>query len=209
MDDKKIIIFDFDGTLADSFGNVMAIFNELANEYGLHQIKQEDIPELRKISSREILKKFRFPVWRLPFLLSEGKKMFGQRIASINPFSGIKEMLLGLKKRGCVLGILSSNSEENIRKFLTRNQVDVFDFIHTENNFFGKGKAIKRTIEKYKFDAGNVFYVGDETRDIEAAKKCGVKVISVSWGFNDREILEKYSPDFLIDKPEELLKIFS
>jgi HAD superfamily hydrolase (TIGR01662 family) len=205
---KKVIIFDFDGTLADSFSEVVKIYRMLSREYGLGEVKEEDIPNLRKISSRDFIKKFNFSLWRLPFLLRRGKKEFYKIMPAISLFPGIREMLAELKAKGCVLGILSSNSEENIKKFLSNNQVEAFDFIHAENNLFGKDKALKRIIKKYKFDSEDVFYVGDETRDIEAAKKCGIKMISVSWGFNDREILKKYNPDYLIDSPKELIKIF-
>ena len=209
MTNKKIIIFDFDGTLADSFADIMAVFNELAHEYGLHEIKPEEISELRKVSSREILKKFNFPTWRLPFLLKKGRQIFGQKIASVALFPGIKEVLTELKANGCTLGILSSNSEENICRSLACNRADPFDFVYTASNLFGKDKALKKIIKKYKYNPEDVIYVGDETRDIEAAQKCGIKIISVSWGFNDREILAKFNPDYLIDKPEELLKILN
>jgi HAD superfamily hydrolase (TIGR01662 family) len=209
MSAKSIIIFDFDGTLADSFDDVIAVFNELAQEYKLSEIKPEDIPKLKNISSRGILKKFKFPAWRLPFLLKKGRRLFNARISSINLFPGIKETLAELKSRGCTLGILSSNSEENIKNFLDRNQANLFDFVYTASNLFGKDKALKKIIRKHQYNAADVIYVGDETRDIEAAKKCGVKVIAVSWGFNSREILEKFNPNYLIDKPEELLKILN
>ncbi|PSB03825.1 HAD family hydrolase, partial [Merismopedia glauca] len=52
-----------------------------------------------------------------------------------------------------------------------------------------------------------VIYVGDETRDIEAARKSKIKAIAVCWGFNFREILAKYKPDFLIDRPSQLLEV--
>jgi len=208
MKNNPVFIFDFDGTLADSFNDVIAVFNELAKGYNLSEIKPEDIPKLKNISSRGILKKFNFPAWRLPFLLKKGRRLFNARISGINLFPGIKETLAELKSRGCTLGILSSNSEENIKIFLDRNQANLFDFVYTASNLFGKDKALKKIIRKHQYNVADVIYVGDETRDIEAAKKCGIKIISVSWGFNSREILEKHSPDYLIDSPKELLKIF-
>ena len=99
----KLIIFDFDGTLADSFTKIVETFNELAKEYDLHQVKAEEIPALRKISSRQLLKKFGFPVWRLPFLLQKGKKMLRKKVMSVHLFDGIEKTAdLPLRQDVCI-----------------------------------------------------------------------------------------------------------
>lgn len=204
---KKLVIFDFDGTLADSFSKIVETFNDLAREYNLHQVKPEEIPALRKISSRELLKKFGFPTWRLPFLLQKGKRMLRKKVMSVHLFDGIEKTVKELKKEGHVLGILSSNSRANVKKIIENSKINVFDFVHISSNLFGKSRMLNKIIKKYGYDKKDVYYVGDETRDIEAARECGIKMIAVSWGFNDRGILKKYKPDYLINKPEELLKI--
>lgn len=204
---NKLIIFDFDGTLADSFSIIVETFNELAKEYDLHQVQPEEIPALRKISSRQLLKKFGFPTWRLPFLLRRGKQMLRNKIMSVHLFSGIEKTVKELKKEGYALGILSSNSRANVKKIIESSNINLFEFVNISSNLFGKNRMLNRIIKKYGHDKKDVYYVGDETRDIEAAKKCGIKMIAVSWGFNDKEILKKYKPDYLISKPEEILKI--
>ena len=105
------------------------------------------------------------------------------------------------------MGILTSTSEENVRKFLKKNKLELFDFIYSGSSIFGKHKVMKSLLKKQKLKRKEVIYVGDETRDIEAAKKAKVKIISVTWGFNTKQILKKQKPDFLIDKPKELMKI--
>ena len=52
-----------------------------------------------------------------------------------------------------------------------------------------------------------VVYVGDEVRDIKAAKRAGMKIIAASWGYNEREALEKYKPDLIVDRPVELIEV--
>jgi phosphoglycolate phosphatase len=110
-----------------------------------------------------------------------------------------------LNKRGYRLGILTSNSSNNVKSFLRRNNLEYFDFIHSESNLFGKDKVLKRL----KVRLNNLVYVGDETRDVEAGKKCGVKVVAVTWGLSTKEPLFKSRPDWLISDPNELLTIFS
>jgi phosphoglycolate phosphatase-like HAD superfamily hydrolase len=82
----------------------------------------------------------------------------------------------------------------------------MFSFIHSELNLFGKSGALDKMLKKYKLHKPDVLYVGDEVRDIEACKKVGVDIVSVTWGFNSREVLEKYQPNKLVGTPEELLQ---
>ena len=64
---------------------------------------------------------------------------------------------------------------------------------------------LKRIIKKYKIDKSQTYYIGDETRDIDAAKKNGVKSIAVTWGYNSEQVLLKYKPSFIAQKPEDIL----
>lgn len=118
-------------------------------------------------------------------------------------------MLINLKKTHHPLGILSSNNKTNIVKFLKNYRIDFFDFIYSEKNLFGKSRAIDNLLKKQDLKPQEIIYVGDEIRDIEAAKKSKIKVVAVTWGFNTKAILEKMKPDFLVENPDELLKILS
>ncbi|MGL4623235.1 MAG: HAD hydrolase-like protein, partial [Chroococcidiopsis sp.] len=116
------------------------------------------------------------------------------------------ETLLELRKRVDKVGILSSNSKDNIFAFLELNDMDyLFDFIYTEAALFSKSRVIKKILKQEKIAPSESVYVGDETRDIEAAKRSKVTAIAVSWGFNSAAALEQYQPDFLIHQPAELI----
>lgn len=207
-ENRKIIFFDFDGTIADSFSEMMEIFNEVADNYGYVKIAKEDTILLRNLSSRDLIKKFAISKWKLPFVIRKAKKIFSQRLLTIPMVDGMRESLEKLKDKNYSLGILTSNSKKNVRDFLERQDVDVFDSVFSESSLFGKDKALKKIMRRYELDPKNVVYVGDETRDIEAAKKSGVTSVAVCWGFNAKEILEKYEPDHIMNKPDDLLKIF-
>jgi len=92
---------------------------------------------------------------------------------------------------------------------LNKNNLNVFDFIYSEGDIFNKADKMKTLLEERKLNPESVFYVGDETRDIEAARAAGIKMIAVSWGFNKEEILKKENPDYLIRKPEELVSLLN
>lgn len=201
----KVIIFDFDGTIADSFDVVLAISNRLADEFGYPPTQPEDVDELKSLSSREILKRSRVSVFKLPFLLRRLRVEFNREISQLQPIPGIKEALLELKHQGHHLGIVTSNSKQNVIAFLeAQGMREIFDFVDSGLTLFGKGRIIQQILRQNQIAPETVIYVGDETRDVEAARKIGIKVIAVCWGFNSCNVLAAQKPDFLIHKPAEL-----
>lgn len=204
----KVIIFDFDGTLADTLDTLVCITNRLAGEFGYKQTTKEEVETLKNLSSRQVIKQSRVSIFKLPFLIRKVKKQLNSELPKITEFPGIKEALFCLKVQGLQLGILTSNSSDNVRLFLrSKGLLDCFDFIQSGAAIFGKSQALKRFMRAKSLQPEEVIYVGDETRDIEAAKTSNIKVVAVSWGFNSRQVLAEYSPDFLIDSPEELMDV--
>ncbi|PIV09239.1 carotenoid oxygenase [Candidatus Roizmanbacteria bacterium CG02_land_8_20_14_3_00_36_15] len=215
MQKIKMVIFDFDGTIADtlpfSFKNVIKIARILKiNNLSEKQI----IKEIRTKSYRELmtLGGMKLSWFKLPLIMGIIRKMqeelYGE-IETIKIFPGIKKLLKDLKKRGINLMILSSNLEKNVKKFLLVNQIDFFDFIDCGSHILGKAAAIDNLLKKNNFKEEKTVYVGDEIRDIEACKKIKMKIIAVSWGLNKAHILKKYGADFIVSKPSEILKIIS
>lgn len=203
----KIIIFDFDGTIADSFSVLYEIIKQLAGDEGIFEFSAGQIAKARDLPMREVIFQLKISKWRLPFLARKIQKLFAKRISEVLPIDGIIPVLNVLKKRGYVLGVLSSTHKEILEQFMKNNQVDVFTFLHSERNVFGKAKILKKILKDYKFKSAEAVYVGDESRDIDAAREVGMRCVSVSWGFNSKKMLKKYKPNYLIDKPEELLTI--
>lgn len=204
----KVILFDFDGTLADTFDALVIITNRLAKDYGYKPAKPEEVDRIRSLSSWEIFKQSGISVFKLPSLLKRVQDDLRKDIQQLNPVSGIKEALIELKNQGNTLGILTSNSEQNVRLFLEKHDaLGLFSFIGSETTIFSKHRILRRFIRNNSLVPNDVIYVGDETRDIEAAKKIPIKVVAVSWGFNSKEALVKSHPDFLIHHPSELIEV--
>ena len=201
---EKVIIFDFDGTLADTTSSIVRILNRLFDRFGYENI---DLNKLRQSDSKEVQDKLGLSAIKIYFVTRKVRSELNKEIESLKPIKNLRKTLLKLKEKKYKLGILTSNSKENVNKYLNINDLSIFDFVHSEGSIFNKSKALKKLLKDRQIDPEDAFYVGDETRDIKAAKKVGIKVISVSWGFNFKEILNKQNPDFLIDKPEELITI--
>jgi len=205
---NKAIIFDFDGTIADTFTSLVDIVNHLASEFDYPPLNQTEVLRLTNLSSREIIKESPVGLHKVPFFLRKIKKELNKKIADLQPFPQIKETLQELKHEGYILGIITSNLESNVVDFLLNNDLNIyFDFLYSTNTLFGKHRTINKVMKKHKLLPENTIYVGDETRDIESAKKSNIKVVAVSWGFNSSHVLENYSPDFMIHSPQELKTI--
>ncbi len=204
---SKTIIFDFDGTLADSLAVLVQITNELAPEFGIDPISPEQVAALRGLNSQEIIKMSGVSLWQIPFLLRRYQVRFHQRAARVLLFPEIEQMLHELKFSGYKLGIVSSNSVENIDVVLRHYQIDqLFSFIKS-CSVFGKGRAIRSIMRANYAVAHETVYVGDEVRDIEAARRSKVVSIAVTWGFNAAELLLTKQPDFLVNSPHEIVKL--
>lgn len=204
---QKVILFDFDGTIADSFDGMITIINALAEKYHFKKLQGNEINSLRAENVTTLFKKLNVSLLKLPLLARDTKAMQQEQITMIKPINGVKEALIELQKAGFKLGILTSNGQENVQNFLKKNNIDVFTYFSFDSSLFGKDKMIKRFINKHKLDQDQVIYVGDEIRDIEASINAGITMIAVTWGFNSKEGLVKYQPDYLIEKPSDLIHV--
>lgn len=207
MKKNLVIIFDFNGTIADTIGSIKTIMSKLSNDFDFKKMKEVDWKELKNKETKEVLKSLGVSLVRLPFILKKARHVLHEEIKRIKPIEGMEKVLLKIKNDNHKLGILTSSPLETVEKFLKINNLDFFDFIYSESNIFGKAKKLNGLLKEKKINPQSVFYVGDETRDITAAKEAGVKAIAVTWGFNGKEILKEQSPDYLVGNPEELIAL--
>jgi phosphoglycolate phosphatase len=201
------VLFDFDGTLADSKEMALAILNRLAEKHQFRKITPEDIEALRKLSIVERCRWLGVPLYKIPLLSVEARALYKSSLPQLQPFPGIREMLLALRHRGYRLSVLSSNSEGNIRAFLHRNGIDAISTVSGSSAIFGKDAAIRQYLKTHRLGGSQVIYVGDEARDVLACRKCGVPVIWVGWGYDAPEAVRPLSPDYVVQAPEEILTI--
>ncbi|MBW4605147.1 MAG: HAD-IA family hydrolase [Calothrix sp. FI2-JRJ7] len=204
----KVIIFDFDGTIADTVDALVSVANRLAADFGYIQIRSEELSILRNLTSREIIKYSGISIFKIPFLVKKVKSELKNKIPELKPIAGMQEALVELRNEGHRLGIITSNSQDNVADFLRINNLDnLFEFVYSGVTIFGKTTIINNVLRQKQIKTQEVIYVGDETRDIEASKKANIKVVAVTWGFNSPEALAKQKPNFLINHPSELISI--
>ncbi len=199
------VIFDFDGTIADTLEEVRLVVNRLSIEYNFKSVRTDELHEMRKLTLSEILKTLGIKKLLLPVMLAKGTKQLRAKIYDIALIEGMREVISMVRAKAKTVGILTSNSKENVELFLEKNDmVGSFDFIKSSSKLSGKAKCLKRIMKDIQSDSLKTIYIGDEVRDIEACKKVKLPIISVTWGFNASEILEKHSPEFLVDTIDQL-----
>ncbi len=204
------IIFDFDGTLVDSFTHIINKFNVIADKYSFKKINVKEITELKNLSSAiEIIQYLKIQIYKMPCILYEARKIIKSEMPPLPTFGNLRYVIEAMYAANFTLGILTSNSNENVTAWLnTHNMSHFFHFIQSDSSYFGKKTVLSKILKKYAIDKSAAFYIGDETRDIEAAKKNGISSIAVTWGFNSEKTLIKYQPDYIARKPNDLLDIF-
>ncbi len=207
---KKTIVFDFDGTLANSLQIAIEVYNSVAPYFNTRRIRNEEINHFRNSSPKEIFKELNIQNWKLPLLLFFVKYQFHKKVNKVEFIDGMKEVVIELKNSGYQLGILTNNSKNTIQKFLMREGIEnYFNFIYTAKSFYGKDKKLEKLIKDYNLEKESVIYIGDEVKDIEACKKVGISIVSVSWGTSSSAMLKTYYPTYLVNNPEEILTIFA
>ncbi len=203
MAKPKIIIFDFDGTIADTLETILQIFNRLAPIFHYRPIDLADVETLRDKSSEDILKFLEISILKIPFLVRRARSSLEKAMTSVRPVAGIPEVIASLKTRGYRLGILTSNSTSNAQKFLANHGLTGFEFVYS-TGLGGKRKVLRHILRKHNLSSDGVVYIGDETRDIDAARQNGIAVIAVTWGLNSKSILAKHRPNLIVDLPRNL-----
>ena len=155
------------------------------------------------------MSQYKISFLKIPFLLIRIRRELKKRISEVKIFEDIELVLKELKNKGFDLYILTSNSKENVEIFLRDNYLlDIFKFVYSSSNVFGKDKSIKKFFKNYNINKEDCVYIGDETRDIEAMKKIDLPIIAVSWGFNSKCALKRLNPDKIIESPKKLLDLY-
>lgn len=201
----KMVLFDFDGTLADSFGWFSSAFNLAAKKFNFEILADHELEDLRGKGSREIMRELKISWWKVPFIARFMRQHMHSQKPDISLFPGIREVILELKKRGLIVIIVTSNSEKNVRSILGEELSAVIDKYECDVSLFGKKKRFKKLLRHYSLHPQEVLSIGDEIRDLEAAKMTGVKSGAVTWGYAHGESLKARHPDFTFNRADEII----
>jgi phosphoglycolate phosphatase len=203
----RLAIFDFDGTLADSFPFFVQVFNQLAERHGFRKIEPERVPSFRGHSPRQMMAHVGLPSWRLPLVAKDFIVLMRANIDAIEPFEGVGDALSHLSHQGLGLAVVSSNSIDNIRTVLGPETASRIGHFECGMSIFGKSSRIGRTLAKTGVSAREAIYIGDQVTDLQASRKAGVSFGAVSWGYGSIESIREHSPDEEFDRVPDLKRM--
>ena len=203
----RLAIFDFDGTLADSFPFFIRVFNQLAEQYGFNGIEPDLAPTYRSYDARQIMERVGMPAWKLPLVAKNFISLMRQNASSIPLFEHTDEMLLHLANNGVTLAIVSSNSYDNVSQILGPANKRLISQFECGMSIFGKSIRIRKVLKKTGVPSSEAIYIGDQVTDLEAARKENVAFGAVSWGYGTIESLREHFPEEEFDSVSAIKRI--
>ena len=199
----KTIIFDFDGTLADSFDIIVGIIGKIA--IGGKVLGSKQLDDIREHTIIEAAKILEISKLKLPFLVALGRREMSKKINQLEIHEGLEDLIKDLHSKKINLMVLSSNSKKNIDFVLKKYSIlNYFSKIYGSVGLLSKSRSISKVLKSNKINKEDVIYIGDEARDAIAAKTLGINFIGVGWGFNSTKLLLKYDNYAIVQDTQEL-----
>lgn len=200
----KLVLFDLDGTLSDSYPWFLRIVNDVADRHGFRRIADGDIEALRGQSSRELVAHLRVPAWKLPFIARDMRRMKTAALSEIPLFPGVGAMLSALHARGVFTAMVSSDHEANVRTALGPHNAALIAHYACGASLFGKTRHFRRVLKAAGIAPHEAIAIGDEVRDLEAARAAGIAFGAVSWGYAAPQALRARGANHVFASMEEM-----
>ena len=202
----RLVIFDFDGTLSDSGDWFLSVVDELARKFRFRTVQPDEVDMLRNKSSRDVIAFLGISKWKLPLIARHVRRLVGRNAHQIELFPGTPDLLEQIAATGVKIALVTSNAEANVRKILGPEHAARIDCFACGSSLFGKAPKFRRVLKKMGVKPGEVLAVGDETRDIDAAREVGMRAGSVLWGYAAEELLIAMRPDVRFRTPQDIIE---
>lgn len=200
----RLVAFDFDGTLADSFHFFLEVCDVLADAHGFARVDRADLERLRGLDARQMLKHVGLSPWKTPQVALHFRTLMAENVGRISLFPGTGRMLARLAERGLSLAVVTSNSEENVRAVLGPQNAALVSHFECGVSLFGKRSKLRQLVAGSGFGRGQCLYVGDEVRDAEAAHAERLHFGAVAWGYTRLDALLAQAPEAVFHSVAEL-----
>ena len=200
----RLAIFDFDGTLADSFPWFLAVVNEAADRYRFRRMGGDEAEALRGHDARHIMAHVALPAWKLPLVARWMRRRMAQDISAISLFPGVGEMLHRLSNDRVAIAVVSSNSAANVRRVLGPANAALVRHYGCGAPLFGKRAKLRKVLRESGVPAAAALCIGDEIRDLHAARAEGIAFGAVAWGYTRADALAALAPDELFATVDEI-----
>jgi len=201
----KLLIFDFDGTLADTFSLSLEIFDDAAKKFRFRPLDRENLALLRGMTARQIFEHHGVQLYKLPLLARYMRASMQNHMHEISIFDGVDTMLRELSEKQAVLTVLSSNASAVVEHVLSSTHVGRFHHIECGSSLFGKASRIRRMLDMTGIASSDALLIGDEIRDIEAARQVKIPFGAVAWGYTRLDVLLQHDVQHVFLRPEMIV----
>jgi phosphoglycolate phosphatase len=199
-----LVLFDFDGTLADSFPWFLSIMGDVADRFGFRRIDRSEFEAVRGLDARAFLRHVGLPLWKVPLVARHVRRLQSQQIDRIKPFPGVRDLFKRLAERHVTIAMVTSNGEANVRRVLGPSNEALVSYFACNASLLGKARRIRGVLRDSGLSADRTILIGDEARDIDAARAAGVASGAVAWGYADVESLRARGPTEVFMTMEEM-----
>lgn len=200
----KLVLFDSDGTLVDSLPWFRTAYQTFAVRHGLPPVTDADHEHLRRLTTGQMLRHLRVPLLKMPALMTAMRTLMAEHIHEFALFPGIAAALARLAAHGVTLGVVSSNSRQNIRAILGPKNAALMSHYACGASLLGKPSKLRTVLKAARITAQETIYIGDEVRDAEAARQVGMAYGAVTWGYHRIETLRTQNPAEVFLQPAEI-----
>ena len=210
----KLAIFDLDGTLLDTLGDLCASVNFALRKFGF---PERTIDEVRSFIGNGVVKLMErstpddIDSNTQQKCLDTFRKYYLQHMADTTaPYANVTTLLSDLRKKGVKIAVVSNKlhpAVEDLCESYFPGLIDKAVGVSVEEERKPSPINVIKTMELYEADADNCIYIGDSEVDVQTAHNAGIKCIGITWGFRDRECLEANGCDFIADTADEVFSL--
>lgn len=200
----QLVIFDFDGTLADTFPFLLEVMDQLAETHRFRKTGPEDLEAMQGLSAKKVLQYLGIPWWKLGRVAKDFMRRMEENQHRINLFEGVRDLIARLHEAGLILAVVTSNSEANVRGILGEEVTRQISFFECGVSLFGKKPKFRRILKQSGIPAVNGLSIGDEIRDAEASRAAGLDFGAACWGYTQGDVLAAQQPAVLFRSVEEI-----
>ncbi len=201
----RLVMFDFDGTLGDTLPWFMTVMDQVADKYDVKRLADHEIHTLRGYSAHQAMKYLGVPAWKLPFIAKHVHGLLANDIAKASLFPGVATLLQRLAANGHILAVVSSNSYANVTQILGPANTALLQYFECGVSLFGKQAKLKKILHKSGVEAAEAIYIGDEIRDLDAARRARIPFGAVAWGYATPESMQAHAPAEVFASIDDIL----
>jgi phosphoglycolate phosphatase len=190
----KLLIFDFDGTLADTMPWVLTVVDHVAEKYKLPRPDLSTLDQMRRQDARTLIKQYKVPAWKIVLMSRYLHRLMTKDLDKINLFEGVGAMLEQVAQAGVALAVVSSNTRAIVRRVLGPDNVACIRYFECGVSVFGKHAKFKKVLKRARVRPGEALVIGDELRDFDAARRARIPFGAVAWGYTLFDVLRAHAP---------------